>query len=147
MGGKFLELDAQVIQREPFGPMAVLVISDVTEQKRLEIAIRESEKRFKSLFEDSPLPLWEEDYSDVKGFLKDLKKAGISDLRSHFSNNPADLRKAVELIRVNDVNQATVDLHDAGSKEAFLKGIPTVFTPEAMPSSAKSSGPDAGEGF
>lgn len=132
-GEKFLELDAQVIQRRaPFGPMAVLVISDVTEQKRLDLAIRESENRFKRLFEDSPLPLWEEDYSDVKGFLKDLKRAGISDLRSHFSNNPADLRKAVDLIRVKDVNQATVNLHNAGSKDAFLKEIPTVFTPESF---------------
>jgi PAS domain S-box-containing protein len=129
---KFLELDAQVIQRRaPFGPMAVLVISDVTEQKRLELEIRNSEKRFKSLFEDSPLPLWEEDYSEVKKFFALLKDTGITDLRRHLSDHPEDLKKAVEMIRVKDVNQATVDLHRAGSKEAFLSGIATVFSPES----------------
>jgi PAS domain S-box-containing protein len=132
-GEKFLELDAQVIKRRaPFGSMAVLVISDVTEQKRLELALRKSEKRFKSLFEDSPLPLWEEDFSDVKRFFALLKVSGITDIRRHFSDHPADLKKAVEMIRVKDVNQATVDLHEAGSKEAFLSGISTVFAPESQ---------------
>ncbi|NTV00338.1 MAG: PAS domain S-box protein, partial [Methanoregulaceae archaeon] len=129
---KFLELDAQLIQRRaPFGPMAALVISDVTEQKRLDLAIRKSEERFKSLFQESPIPLWEEDFSGVQKFISQLKESGVSDLRRHFTDNPADLRKAVRMVRVKDVNQATLDLHEAGSKEEFLGGISAIFTPES----------------
>jgi PAS domain S-box-containing protein len=131
-GEKFLELDAQLIQRRaPFGSMAVLVISDVTEQKRLELAIRKSEERFKSMFHESPLPLWEEDYSEVKKFISFLRDSGISDIRRHFSEHPVDLRKAVGMVRVIDVNQATLDLHEAKSKDAFLREIASVFTPES----------------
>jgi PAS domain S-box-containing protein len=131
---KFLELDAQVIQRKaPFGSMAVLVISDVTEQKRLELAILKSEERFKSLFQESPIALWEEDFSEVKKFVTLLKKSGIHDLRKHFSEHPGDLGKAVGMVRVIDVNQATLDLHEAANKEAFLAGISNVFTPESYP--------------
>jgi PAS domain S-box-containing protein len=128
---KSLELNAQLIRRRaPFGSMAVMIISDVTEQKRLEKAIRESEVRYQALFEDSPLPLWEEDYSNVKQFLSDLKNTGISDLRSHFADHPEDLQKAVGLIRIIDVNQATLVLHEAESKDSFLQHINRVFTSE-----------------
>jgi PAS domain-containing protein len=111
--------------------MAALVISDVTEQKKLELAIRKSEERFKSLFHESPLPLWEEDYSEVKKFITSLKESGISDLGGHFQENPDDLRKAVGMVRVIDINQATLDLHEAESKEAFLRDIASVFTPDS----------------
>jgi PAS domain S-box-containing protein len=128
---KSLELNAQLIKRRaPFETMAVLVISDVTEQKRLEMAIRESEERYQSLFEDSPLSLWEEDFSKVKDFLSDLKASGVRDLRSHFTECPDDLHKAVEMVRVIDVNLATVHLHDAESKEGFMDRIHEVFTLE-----------------
>jgi PAS domain S-box-containing protein len=129
---KSLELNAQLIKRRaPFETMAVLVISDVTEQKRLEMAIRESEERYQSLFEDSPLSLWEEDFSNVKDFLSELKASGVPDLRKHFLERPDDLQKAIELIRVIDVNQATLDLHEAESKKAFIERILEVFTPES----------------
>jgi PAS domain S-box-containing protein len=130
---KSLELNAQLIRRKaPFGSMAVMIISDVTEQKRLERGIRENKVRYQTLFEDSPLPLWEEDYSKVKSFLSDLKATGISDLRSHFAAHPEDLQKAIDLIRIIDVNQATLDLHEAGDKKGFLKNIQQVFTTESQ---------------
>jgi PAS domain S-box-containing protein len=129
---RVLELNASMISRKaPFGRMAVLVITDVTDQKRLEAAIRESEERYQSLFEDSPLSLWEEDFSGVKSFLAGLKASGVRDLRSHFTAHPDDLRQVVEQVRVIDVNQATVHLHDAESKEAFMDRIHEVFTPES----------------
>jgi PAS domain S-box-containing protein len=128
---RVLELNASLISRKaPFRLMAVLVISDVTDQKKLEAAIRESEERYQSLFEDSPLSLWEEDFSGVKEYLGELKASGVRDLRRHFAACPEDLRTAVDMIRVIDVNQATVHLHEAESKEAFLDGVHAVFTPE-----------------
>ena len=46
--------------------------------------LRESEKRFRTLFEDSPISLWEEDFSEVKSYIDGLRQRDITDFESYF---------------------------------------------------------------
>jgi PAS domain-containing protein len=82
--------------------------------------IAANEGRFGSLFEDSPVSLWEQDYSRVRIALNEILRSGVTDLRAHFREHPGLATELGALIRVVDVNQATVDLYGARTKEELL---------------------------
>ncbi len=107
---------------------------DITERRQAEETIRENEARFRSLFEDSPISLWEEDLSAVKVFIDELFDSGVIDLRVHFESHPSDLNKCASLIKVLDVNQATLDLYQAESKDQLLGSLDRIFTEESSDS-------------
>ena len=93
---------------------AALEITAAKEQ----IAVNEG--RFRSLFEDSPVSLWEQDYSRIRIALDEIIRSGVTDLRAHFREHPGLITELGALIRVVDVNQATVDLYRAKTKEELL---------------------------
>ena len=100
-------------------------------RKKTDAALRASEKRFRALFDNSPVPIWEEDLSDVKRLLDDLQSQGIVNLDGFFTEHPEVLRRCTQLVRITEVNHAAVRLHEASSKEDLLSGLAAVFAPES----------------
>jgi len=100
-----------------------LAIHAVLEKKRQEDALRDSEERYRSLFEDSPVSLWEEDFSAVKQCVEDLRKQGIADFRSYFKSHPEQAINCLKQIKVVDVNQATMKLYGAKSKTEIMNNL------------------------
>ncbi len=98
-----------------------ILIEAETEQKRAEEILRVSEARYRGLFEDSPISLWEEDFSAVKGRLDDLKAEGITDFREYFKLHPEMVAELAVSIKVVDVNNATLKLFGADQKEDMTK--------------------------
>jgi PAS domain S-box-containing protein len=109
------------------------VLSDITNRKKQEKELRKSEARYRRLFEESPISLWEEDFSEVKQFIDDLKTGGILDFRDYLENHPEAVAECASLIKVIDVNQATLDLYKAKTKEELLGNLDKVFTEETYP--------------
>ena len=83
--------------------------------------------RYHSLFDNVPISLWEEDFSTVKTYLDDLRGRGIDDVRHYFENKQEEVAHCVEMVKIIDVNQATLNLYQASSKDELLGGLSKIF--------------------
>ncbi len=88
-----------------------------------QIEMAANEARFRSLFEDSPVSVWEEDYSRVRIALDEIIESGVTDLRAHFREHAGLAGEVGALIRVENINQATLDLYGAESKDQLLGSL------------------------
>ena len=104
------------------------------EQERLVIYrnLQDSEKRYRMVFENSPVSIWEEDFSQGKDYFDSLRKSGITDFRTYFENNPEAVVHCAKLVQVTDVNKATLNLLGAKTKDELLAGLAKVFTQDSL---------------
>jgi PAS domain S-box-containing protein len=91
----------------------IAIVEDITLKKTTEKIIKKSETRFKSLFDDSPLPLREEDFSEVKKYLeqKKLINKSTESVLEYFNQNPNDVDECHSLIKVINANKACLKLY------------------------------------
>lgn len=105
---------------------------DMTERERVKGVLAAQESRYRSLFEECPLSLWEEDLSEVKRYFDTLRTRGVRDFDAYFDAHPDELLHCVRLVRIIDVNKATVDLLEARDKQELLAGLDRVFTEDSL---------------
>ncbi len=108
-------------------------ITDITERKRAEKALQENEQKFRAIFETAAVSIWEEDFSQCKAAIDDLKARGITDFRRYFAEHPGFVAQAVQMVNVLDVNQQTLKLYEAESKDDLLASLSRIFVPETLP--------------
>ncbi len=107
---------------------SVAMVKDITGQKKEHDEQLEIQQRYRSLFEDNPVPTWDEDFSKVKKYIDKLKERGVTDFRKFFTENNDELVKCVSGLVINDVNKAVIELNDADSKEHMLKNYRKLIT-------------------
>ncbi len=94
--------------------------------------IEESEAKYRSIFENSPISLWEEDFSNVKILFDKLKDEGQTNIETYFEKNSDFLRQCVESTKIIDVNKAALSLFEAADKEELLGSLINTFTPDSF---------------
>jgi len=123
-----LEINSSRLLRDGKPVGVHVMIRDVGERKQVDEAIRESQERYRTLFEDSPIALLEGDLSDVKRHMDKLKGKRIKNFREYFEQHPEDVVSCVSLVRFVDANKAALRLFEADSKERFEEEINTVLS-------------------
>ncbi|MDZ4158393.1 MAG: GAF domain-containing protein, partial [Anaerolineaceae bacterium] len=94
-------------------------------------SLLQSRRRYRSLFEDSPISLWEQDFSGVREILTALKQADVADLRSYLKQRPETVAACMAAIRVININQATIDLYKIENEQQFRTNLSSFFSSEA----------------
>ncbi|MFH1791953.1 MAG: diguanylate cyclase [Candidatus Omnitrophota bacterium] len=119
--------------------LAIVASAVAVEEERLnaEIGLRESHERYHSIFQNSPISLWEEDFSDVKLCLERMRDEGVQDFRAYFRGHPESVIELMSKIRIIDVNEATVRLYRARNKNDFRMGLSSLFTEESYECAAE----------
>src|SRR5664280_904006 len=105
---------------------------EITKRRQAEEARHPSELRYQGLFEDSPISLWEEDFSSVKQRLEELRGQGIVDLRAFFGSHPEELAECAGRIKILDVNHATLRLLGAKNKAELIANLNSIFASDSM---------------
>jgi HD-GYP domain-containing protein (c-di-GMP phosphodiesterase class II) len=95
-------------------------------------ALKSSENRYRTIFETASVCLWEEDYTEFFKRIQQLRDEGVTNFREYFDQNPDFLINAFACIKILDVNQETVKLYEAESKEELLGSLDRIYTPELL---------------
>ncbi|MFO0844190.1 MAG: PAS domain S-box protein [Gemmataceae bacterium] len=93
-----------------------------------EAALRESEARYRTLFEHTPVAVWEEDFTAVAQWFAELRVAGVTDLRCHLADQPEEAHAALQRVRVLDVNHEAAAQNGATDKRQLMANLPALFT-------------------
>lgn len=121
------------------------VLRDITDRKNTEKALRLnnleiieknkelilSEKRFKNLFNNSPVSLWE---GDISGLLKILNKkiTEVDNLKQYLDENPEFIYECASKIKVLNVNNSTLDLLGVATKQEIIANLSANFNKKSF---------------
>lgn len=109
---------------------AIIVATDIAERNRAQEELRESERRARSMFENSPISLWMEDFSGASERIRELSRAGVEDFDRYFREHPEEVRECASRVAVVDVNRATLALYEAADRDDLLKGLDSLVCPD-----------------
>lgn len=90
----------------------------IAELEKAQRVILDSESRYRRLFENSQIPIWCDDFSDVLKELKVIRSKGVN-LHLYLQDDPQRAFKIAKKIKVIDINSAALNLFKVQDIEQF----------------------------
>ena len=129
--GRQVRLEGSFVPFHSAGEAHLLFVFEDTSERRLaEKRIQDSQEKYRSLFDEAPIVIWEEDFSEVKQEF-DRLRAGVRDWRIYFETRPDEVRRLVGLIKVIDVNEESLAFFGGQHKSDVIHGMPKFTTDES----------------
>ncbi|MHA1931568.1 MAG: PAS domain S-box protein [Promethearchaeota archaeon] len=101
-------------------PADLISLIDLTDKINTELELKESEEKYRSLFENSPIALMDQDFSEVKRYINHLKASGINDFKKYFDDNPDEVIKCMSKAKLVDVNRKALEVYKSNSKKDLI---------------------------
>lgn len=132
-----LEIFPSILQQnnEPYAVQ--IIMQDITARKKAEQELinhgkllAESEQKYRSLFEDSPVSLWTGEIDRMRTYLEDLHRNGVK-FETHFDDYH-ELAKMMSKVKIVSVNRATLDMFKAKDTKDLIKNFRKIFPNESL---------------
>jgi PAS domain S-box-containing protein len=113
---------------------SVIYIRDITNRKRIENRIQQSEQLYRGLFENVPVAISEHDFSQAKKYFAELRSKGVTNFRDYFLTDiPKEVMNCRSRVKVTRINKPAMELWGIDSNrgdteedlQAKLKQMPT----------------------
>ncbi|UCD83224.1 MAG: PAS domain S-box protein [Deltaproteobacteria bacterium] len=95
-------------------------------------ALRESGERYRNLFENTPISIWEEDFSEVKAYIDGLSVGETDDFKKYLDLHPEVVEECIKRTKILDVNLASLDMFKARNKDELKAGLAQIFTERTL---------------
>ncbi len=109
----------------------IAIKQDISERRRIEKVLLNSEVRYRSFFEESPVAIMEEDFSEVKSRLDQLRKRGVKDIWRYCKQHPNIIHEFSQLVKIIDANKAATKIYGIENKEALKTNLTEYLTDES----------------
>ncbi len=133
IGGEklFIRLGITILEdeSEPWD-RALVTIEDLTAERAAKHSALVNERYAQGLFNYSPISLWVNDFSEIKRMLDGLREQGIDDFSTFMNVHPDFVQQSMAAIRTIDVNEQTLTMFGAKSKNDLLARLSDVFRDE-----------------
>lgn len=127
-------VNAKIEMSENGSPVKIVgSASDISVRKEFENALKMSEQKYREIFMNSPVGIWEEDFSEVKARLDYLKQSGVTNLRSHLDSDPEELRRIASLVKVQSVNEESLKTMGYELNEVIENDLNNLFNEDSIP--------------
>ncbi len=85
-----------------------------------------------SIFDLAPIPMWLEDYSQIKIQFDLWRSQGVVDLKTFLSEDLERVRSCAHKIKVIKINQKTLDLFEASSQQELCSQLHQIFQQDML---------------
>jgi signal transduction histidine kinase len=110
----------------------VVAAIDADYRIRDALPVADGSARFENLFRTSPIPMIEQDYTELERWMEGLRTAGVDDIREHIGGNVGMVRRIAPMIRITAANPAAIRAVGLPHSELIGPVDPAIVNEEAF---------------
>ena len=126
-------------EHEPVGKadglLAALRHAVITALSRSEAAVdgmRQGRNRYRAVFENAPVGLFVQDFSDVRFEIEKIRESGLRDFELELERNPDMVAALARKVRVVDANPAAERLYRAPERDVLVTRVTDTFSDASL---------------